>query len=290
LTVNVFISHAYTENQVAERVADELKERGLGVLIDREQVRQGDRFLRFMEEGLSKSDYCLLLWSRAAASGKWVTVEWEAALYRAVQESRRFLLVGRLDLEPLPALLRPRLHVNLFPRLYPGLDDLFAIWTEDAVAVASSGRPIRNGTVRLPEDTNGATIYLTSELFGLTQPVKVDMTAPAGLLLDRVVSGLELPRRLDHQGVMGVEFVYRLVCGDIHLTRGQSLIHQGVREFDVLWLEVEIAPFAAGHPVSGDLSAATYRNGTGSDTAAPRKALLAAIEAAGFGMPDTVRP
>jgi TIR domain len=282
LSISVFISHAGPDSPVALRVAGELKAKGLNVAIDAEQLRQGDQFLRFMEDGLSRSDYCLLLWSKATTSGKWVAIEWEAALYRAIEESRRFLLIGRLDDEPLPALLGPRIRADLFPDLYPGLNDLFRVWSEDAAARAASGRPVANGTARLTEDTNGVTVYLTSELFGLTQPLRLDLDLPAGVHLDRVISGLGLPRRLHHQNVMGTEFAYRLMYDDARLDRARSLAAQGVREGAVLWLEVEMRPFAAGEPISGDLSTATYRGSAG-DVSATRKVLFDAVSAAGFG-------
>jgi hypothetical protein len=87
-----------------------------------------------MEKALSRSDYCLLLWSRTAAQRSWVKIEWEAALYRTVEESRHFLVIGRLEPWPLPVLLRPRLLIELFPELRPGVDELIDIWRKDSVA------------------------------------------------------------------------------------------------------------------------------------------------------------
>jgi hypothetical protein len=126
------------------------------------------------------------------------------------------------------------------------------------------------------------TVYLTSELFGLTQPLRLALDLPAGVHLDRVISGLGLPRRLNHQDVMGIEFTYRLTHDHARLDRAQSLAAQGIREGAVLWLEVEMRPFAAGEPVSGDLSTATYRD-SADEMSAARKVLLDAVSAAGFG-------
>lgn len=277
---SVFISHAGPDSAVALEVAKELEAKGLEVRIDREQLRQGDRFLQFMEQALSGCDYCLLLWSDAAAKGKWVTVEWEAALYRAVQESRRFLLIGRLDVRPLPELLGPRLRVNLFPALYPGLTELLALWREDVAAEQASGRPVANGRKALREDEAGETVYLTSELFGLTQPLKLDLDVPSGVHLDRVVAELGLPRRLDHQGVMGVNYEYRFACDEAPLARAKSLAAQGVGAGAVLWLEVEMKPFAVGEAVAGELGRATFRG----DESASRRPLIEAVKAAGFGV------
>jgi hypothetical protein len=88
---------------------------------------------------------------------------------------------------------------------------------------------------------------------------------------------------------MGVEFTYWLVHDETRLERAKSLEAEGVGEGDVLWLEVEIKPFAAGQPASGELGRATFRNDIPGDLdsiLAPRKALLSAVTAAGFGVLD----
>jgi len=287
---HIFISHAGPDSAIALKVAKELETEGLKVEIDREQLRQGDRFLQFMEKALSECDYCLLLWSQNASKGKWVAVEWEAALYRAVQESRRFLLIGRLDAQPLPALLGPRLRVDLFPDVYPGLKELFELWREDVAAADASGRPVANAKARVSEDDAGATVYLTSELFGITQPLRIDLNIPSGIHLDRVVKDLSLPKQLEsHGGVMGVSYEYRLVDNNNQpIARAKSLTAQGVREGDVLWLEVEITPFAKGQPISGELGRARFRGLPGDDgddaVALARRSLLEAVMRAGLGV------
>src|SRR5580692_482327 len=109
----IFLSHAGADAPIAQRVAAYLRRAGLEPLMDREKLGAGESFLSFMEEGLSTSDYFLLLWSAEAAGAKWVRIEWEAALHRAVSDARAFLVVGRLDSHPVPTLLSPRLFVNL---------------------------------------------------------------------------------------------------------------------------------------------------------------------------------
>lgn len=282
---SIFISHGGPDSAIALKVADELRGSGLEVALDREQLRQGDVFLQFMEKSLSECTYCLLLWSAAAAKGKWVAVEWEAALYRAIQESRRFLMIGCLDQQPLPALLAPRLRTTLYPALYPGLAELLALFSEDLAAEEVSSRPIANAKVLVTDDESGTTVYVTSELFGITQPLKLDLEVPSGVHLDRLIANFGLPKQQDHQGVMGVTYEYRLVHDDVALARSVSLASQGVEKGAVLWLEVEIKPFARGAPVTGQLSGARFRgeSAAGGDTVRARKSLLEAIQAAGLG-------
>ena len=101
----VFVSHAGADALRAAAVAGLLTASGLDVRYDRDELRLGDSFLAFMNDALSVSDYCLLLWSRQAAATPWVQLEWEAALYRSVNEKHGFLVVGRLEDIAAPALL-----------------------------------------------------------------------------------------------------------------------------------------------------------------------------------------
>ena len=89
MTPTVFISHAGGDTPCASEVADSMRGAGIAVRFDRAEATLGDSFLSFMEDSLHASDYCLLLWSRRAASTPWVQMEWESALYRSVAEKLR---------------------------------------------------------------------------------------------------------------------------------------------------------------------------------------------------------
>ena len=103
----IFLSHAGSDSDIAQRVADRLTKGGLEPILDRERLAPGLSFIAFMENALATSDFFLLLWSTAAATRKWVDLEWQSALYRSVEEARAFLSVGRVDDHPLPNLLKP---------------------------------------------------------------------------------------------------------------------------------------------------------------------------------------
>jgi hypothetical protein len=279
---SVFISHAGPDSPAAHAVADRLRADGFGVELDRERLRTGDSFLSFMEKALSTCDYCLLLWSQAAAERKYVQLEWEAALYRTIEESRRFLLIGRLQDHPVPALLGPRLRVELFPDSAEGLDELVALLREDGTAESASGRRVGRAAAPTQEDPAGVEVYVTSEMFGLTLPLRWDLQVPCGVHTDRLTRSLGLPRQHDHQGVMGVRYTYGLALDDTPLSPTGTLAEQGVVERSVLWLEVEMKPYAAGREVEGELAGARLRGEGGFDQA--RRQLLDAVNRAGLGV------
>jgi len=292
----VFISHAGSDTQIAREVAEVLAESSLRAIVDRDEIRTGDSFLSFMERSLQESDYCLLLWSEAASKSPWVRVEWEAAFWRTIQQSRRFLIVGRLQDFDSPMLLTPRLRVDLYPRLRPGIDEFVHMVRDDSDAEESSRRPIGQPTAPVPDDKNGELIYLTSELFGLTMPLQLDFQIPIGIHLDRVRTELGLPDQQTVRERIGVRYEYHLLHNDQRLSRSSSLAQQGIAPKNVLWLQVEMQPFAATTPAAGSLEPVSFRGHKTTLPSSPpvaepldsfsereaRKKLLAAIAASGL--------
>jgi hypothetical protein len=284
----VFISHAGPDTPQAMKVAEVLSYVGIDIVLDREEVKPGNNFIRFMETALTECDYCLLLWSQVAAQREWVQIEWEAALYRTVQRSQTFLVVGRLELYPLPLLLAPRRAADLFPTLHPGIDELIQLWRDDSTAAEMSDRRIGPANVPLEEDKNGETVYITSDLFALTMPLQLDLTLPVGIHLDRLITYLKLPRQFDYEGRLGIRYEYRLVQDGTALVRGKSLAIQGVKYGSILWLEVEMMPFAAITPTQGELVSATFRGDEKTERTQAKKAarnqLLTSISSVGLGI------
>jgi TIR domain len=256
----IFLSHAGFDALKATAVAHELQCAGIDVRFDRQELCLGDGFLTFMDQALSTSDYCLLLWSRHAAAVQWVRMEWEAALYRSVQEKRSFLVAGLLEDFPLPALIAPRLRTDLFPELQPGLGRIIDTWQADRVAEHQTQRPVASAPLSKASVPGTSTIYVTSEAFGITTPLGANLDEPAGLYLDRIVDVFKLPKVFDHDGRIGVRFGYRLKLGSKTLERGLALTAQQVTDRSVLWLETTMTPYAQSDPMAGSIHPATFRH------------------------------
>lgn len=260
MTDNVFISHAGADWPQVAAIAQQIGAAGLNPVVDREELELGDSFIGFMERSLRSANYCLLLWSAAAARSPWVRAEWEAAFHRTVTESQRFLVVGCLDTHPVPELLRPRLRVNLFPDPLAGIDQLITLWNGDREAERVSRRPVCAPRCEPVEDLQGTAVYVSSELFGRTIPWRVTPELPAAVATEQIVTALGLPRRIDHEGRVGVAFNYRLALRDRPLAPDESLGTQGLNEHDLLWILTEAVPFAATDTVSGELGRGTFRD------------------------------
>lgn len=287
----VFISHASADLPTVENVVNGLTVAGIEVLFDRQELRLGDSFLTFMENGMAVADYCLLLWSRSAAATEWVRLEWEAALYRSISEKRSFLMTGRLEDVSLPALVAPRLCVDLFPNLRPGLDQIVESWQADRHVEKQTCRQVANVTFPQSTASNCSTVYVTSEAFGVTVPLKTNLDEPVGMYLDRIVTSFNLPKMWDYQGRIGVRFGYRLMNGDEPLNRALSLKAQRVQEKTVLWLETTMTPYSGSEPLHGALQSTGFRGSDSEERGKPaplameqaRQAYIRAVLASGLG-------
>jgi len=292
MAARIFLSHAGPDLARAREVASHLRAEGVEVLLDREATGPGDSFLTFMEEALASADYCLLLWSREAAERAYVRLEWEAALVRSVTEGRGFLLVGRLADHPLPHLLAPRLWVDLFPALRPGIDSLLELWRQDRRAEAVRAKPVGSAPGISDLDPDGARLYLANELFGWTLPLRLGLDAPIAHHLTRVRQAFQLPEKLDYEGRIGMRFEYGLAREGRPLSRRKSLWDEGVREGELLDLTTRVVPFAAIEPTEGQWGGAvSYRSLAGGEdedelppwlVAPARTQLLAALRQAGL--------
>lgn len=280
----VFLSHAGVDSPRVSPIASALQDEGLRVRLDREELRVGDSFLSFMEDALKTSDYCFLLWSRAASESKWVSAEWEAAFHRAVMESQNFLIVGCIEEFPVPELLRPRLRVDLYPEIDSGIKKLVEMCRNDERAKSEGLRPVVAPKVELDDEFGDKTVYVTSETFGKTFPMKIVMNTPVAMIIQQIQTKLGLPLQLDVEGRIGCRFKYSLIHDDTALRSKDSLISQNVRPEALLWLQTEMEPFSSTAPVSGKIENVTFRGTSGDEvTQAARRHFLTAVSRVGLG-------
>jgi hypothetical protein len=281
----IFISHAGVDIPRVRMVAELIQKGGLNVRLDRNELKEGDSFLSFMEDALRSSDYCLLAWSKAAAGSKWVQVEWEAAFHRAVTDTQNFLIIGRLENHPVPELLRPRLRIDLFPEPVEAVQQLLHMWQKDEQASEMSLKPVAPPKAVVQELPDGSTLYITSNTFAKTFPIVVSFAVPVAIVIKQIASLLDLPDQLDLKGALGCRFLYDLVFEEKTLKKEASLAAQGIGPNQLLWLQVEMRSFSTSDPVSGSLQKAVFRS---VETELPvlkeaRKLLMSRIHEKGMG-------
>ncbi|HEX8107966.1 MAG TPA: hypothetical protein VF516_09580 [Kofleriaceae bacterium] len=105
-----------------------------------------------------------------------------------------------------------------------------------------SGRLVAPSTAPLTAAPGGDEIYVTSQLFACTTPVRVNLQEPSALVVERFVRELGLPRQVAHGTALGFHISYALARDDQRLSSARSLADQGVGPGQLLWLETDLRP------------------------------------------------
>lgn len=141
-----------------------------------------------------------------------------------------------------------------------GADGVFAdALDEIQAALASSGdgmrraRPLHVAGLDLTTATRGADrVYVTSELWDVMVPVRCDLDEPVGIVLQRLLAILKLPKTLQHEGRVGIRLQYTLSNPQTGLRSSASLSAQGVKGGDILSLTTRASIFSAVAPLNHD--------------------------------------
>ena len=249
-TPKVFISHASADLPVAVHASDLLKAAGINTMLDQQDLGRGSDFVEFMNSAVGASDFCLLLWSESAMRSAWVNEEWHAAYTRTVTENRAFLVVGRLQDIKVPHLLRSRLWVDLFPSIECGIGTLIREWQADRAVATASGYSVQP-SARSFDETEGELLYVSSDLYDFTCPIRAPLDQPAGLLIDRIIRTSGLKKRIKAHDRIALGLDYRLMFRGRELSRSDSLRTAGITRNAALHLVVYARVIAATLPVSG---------------------------------------
>jgi tetratricopeptide (TPR) repeat protein len=117
--MDAFISHSSADRVRAARVERTLEEDGLTVWFDRSEIRPGRLLRAELQGAIRDSRVIILVWSKAAATSRWVAAELLTAFH-----SDRFVVAGTCDKTPLPYFLQNTIYLNLAARQTRWRDDL----------------------------------------------------------------------------------------------------------------------------------------------------------------------
>lgn len=122
--MDVFISYSTSDRDFAERLARELRSRGLTVWFDRWEIRVGDSIVEKIGDGISAADALVVVLSALSVQSAWVREELNAATVRSLQEKNILLLPVLREPCDIPALLRHRRYADFTSDYTGGLFDL----------------------------------------------------------------------------------------------------------------------------------------------------------------------
>lgn len=110
---NAFLSYSHDDRDFAERIAIELRKKGIEVWLDKWEIKAGDSLIqKIFFEGLSNCDIFLILLSNASVKSKWVKEELETTMIKRIEGVTRIIPLIKEKCE-IPFPLRPLLWVDL---------------------------------------------------------------------------------------------------------------------------------------------------------------------------------
>jgi hypothetical protein len=121
---NVFISHRKTDDQEAERLADQIRNAGHQVWLDEWNIGLGDSIVEKMNEGLEGATYVVVCYSSSGVTSAWMGREWYSALSRQLNGAGVKLLPVRLTEGEPPAILADLRYADLVKDWSKGVTEL----------------------------------------------------------------------------------------------------------------------------------------------------------------------
>lgn len=118
----IFISHAWEDKPLVQRLEKVLQAAGAKVWVDHEGIRGGDNLPKRISDALAWCDTLLLVWSKSASKSHWVELEWSNAI-----SLKRTIFPCCVDNATLPAILAHKAYVpfsDIETRIVQLLQDL----------------------------------------------------------------------------------------------------------------------------------------------------------------------
>lgn len=105
--MNIYISYSHQDISYAEKIYDALRDEGLIVFIDKENIPAGSDWERYIQKKIPLSDAVILLWSKNSAKSVNVVRELTKSL-----ESNRKIIPCRIDDQPISPLIENIHHFS----------------------------------------------------------------------------------------------------------------------------------------------------------------------------------
>lgn len=121
---NVFVSHRGNDTREAEHLAEELRDAGHRVWIDKWKIDLGDSIVERINEGLEGATYLVLCYSSSGVQTPWMGREWMSTLARQLNGEGVQILPIMLTGGKPPAILADVKYADLTQEWSAGVDEL----------------------------------------------------------------------------------------------------------------------------------------------------------------------
>lgn len=110
--INVFISHSSKDKKFVNILYAELAFNGYFPWLDEREIKGGESIPRKIQEGLTNSDYVLVILSKNSVKSNWVNEEWETKYWEEVKENRVKVIPILIEECDIPPLLKKKKYID----------------------------------------------------------------------------------------------------------------------------------------------------------------------------------
>jgi len=126
----VFVSHSAKDSGFVKQLATDLKDAGIAVWFDQWEIKVGDSIIEKINEGISSSDYLIVVLSKSSTTSKWVREELSAAKTIEIDKRGVFILPVLLETCDIPPMIASKRYADFrvsYEKGLTGLLDVFGL-------------------------------------------------------------------------------------------------------------------------------------------------------------------
>lgn len=160
---NLFLSHSSDNGDFALKLADDLTVLEVDVWIDKWEIEGGDSLFDKINEGIEKSQYIALLFSKSFITKKWSSSEVKAAFAREVKLDNKLVIPLVLEKVEIPPLLQDKLYISFETDYYDALARLAGLI--HGISAATIDRAVRKMQPKSLEEAVNTLVYAGKDPF-----------------------------------------------------------------------------------------------------------------------------
>lgn len=122
----VFLSYSFQDKEFAQHLANDLRKQGVKVWLADEQVKVGDKIIDTIREGISSSQWIIVVLSENSSQSDFVSKELVFALDEEQKRDRPFILPAVISETKLPIQLQDKQYADFRENYNLGLEKILA--------------------------------------------------------------------------------------------------------------------------------------------------------------------
>lgn len=122
---NIFISYSNDDKSFALDLYSDLVSEGYSPWLDEYDIKGGDSIPKKIQEGITNSDYVVVILSENSVNSKWVNEEWQTKYWDEINENKVKVVPILIENCKIPALLKKKKYIDFREDYHKGLYYLY---------------------------------------------------------------------------------------------------------------------------------------------------------------------